>query len=217
MQTKMYDKQISETMEKPSTSDQINHRLMLTIHQDGLIDILAGLIIATFGMIPILDATGLNPGVRQVIFLSCYMVEVAGLLWIKRVITLPRTGMVILSRRTTTRLSVTMLIINCLIFLVFAGTYVLKLPVRDFLGSYQLSVSLGFIFFVLFSATGLLLKALRYYLALGSFLFAEYLFLHGKAAEHGIPLASFFSGGVIVFSGILLLIRFLKLYRIENE
>jgi hypothetical protein len=40
-----------------SPTKDINRRLLLTLHQDGLLDVLAGLIVATFGMIPILDET----------------------------------------------------------------------------------------------------------------------------------------------------------------
>ncbi len=220
MQTKMYNKLNTDLMKRTSPSREINQRLMLTIHQDGLLDILAGLIIATFGTIPLLDASGINPGVRQVIFLSCYLVEVVALLWLKRTVTLPRTGQVTLSRRTTTRLSVTMLIINGLIFLFFAGTYLFKLPVRHVLGSFQLSISLGMIFFILFSAAGWMLRATRFFfyaaLVLAAFILAEYLAIHGNLKDHGIPLASFFSGGVIVCTGVVQLVHFMNTYKIDN-
>ncbi len=48
-----------------SPTRDINRRLLLSLHQDGLLDILAGLIVATFGLIPILDETGMNTGIRR--------------------------------------------------------------------------------------------------------------------------------------------------------
>jgi hypothetical protein len=69
------------------------------------------------------------------------------------------------------------------------------------------------------SAAGILLRAIRYQLyALGVlvlFIVSEHLYLNGMAGEHGIPLASFISGGLIAGTGILLLARFIRRYRIE--
>jgi len=54
----------------------------MSIHQDGFYDILAGVIVIIFGLIPILDATGLTPGVRQVILLSIYGTSIFFILWL---------------------------------------------------------------------------------------------------------------------------------------
>jgi hypothetical protein len=194
---------------------------MLTIHQDGLLDVLAGMIIASFGMIPLLDGTGMNPGVRQVIYLSCYLLEIVGILLLKRAITLPRTGLVIMSREKKTKMSVIMLIINGLIFLLFAGAYLFKIPLWKLFGDYQLSIPLGLIFFILLSALAVMLRAGRYYvyalLVLITFVVSEHLSLKGVVTEHGIPLASFLSGGIIVLSGGIYLYRFLLKYKVEKE
>jgi hypothetical protein len=208
-------------MFRSTPSGEINRKLLMTIHQDGLLDVLAGLIIATFGMIPLLDSTGMNPGARQVIFLSCYVVEVVTIIFLKRSITLPRTGLVVLSRRTTTRISVILLILNTVIFLLFLFSYLLRLPLWKLFGSYQLSVPLGLVFLVMLSAAGALVKTVRYYfygiLVLAIFVGAEHLFLKGTVANHGIPLASFLSGGLIVLSGGIHLWRFLRKYQIDRE
>jgi hypothetical protein len=208
-------------MSRSTPIDEINRKLLMTIHQDGLLDVLAGLIIATFGMVPLLDSTGMSPGARQVIFLSCYVVEVLTIVFLKRSITLPRTGLVILSRRTSTRISVILLVVNILIFLLFLFSYLFRMPLWKLFGSYQLSVPLGLIFLVMLSAAGALVKAVRYYfygiLVLAMFVGAEHLFLIGKVENHGIPLASFLSGGLIVLSGGIHLRRFLRKYHIDRE
>ena len=199
-----------------SPSREINKRLLMSIHQDGFYDILAGAIVIIFGLIPILDATGLTPGVRQIILLSFYGISIFAILWLKRMVTLPRTGFVQLSKKTTSRMSVIMLIVNIVIFLVFAGVYVFDFPLWTHFGSYQLSVPLGLIFLILLSITGGLFKAPRFYLygilVLVSFIGFEHLFLKGWVAHHGIPMAAFVSGGIILLSGGVNLCAFIKRY-----
>ncbi|MEN8227619.1 MAG: hypothetical protein ABFS38_05645 [Bacteroidota bacterium] len=202
-----------------SPTRDINKRLLLTLHKDGLFDVLAGLIVLTFGLIPILDEAGLNPGVRQVIILSFYALSVLSVLWLKRRITLPRSGYVKLSKKTTSRISVVFLIVNVILFLIFAGIYVFDWPIWEFFGSYQLSVPLGLIFLLMFTVSGALLKAPRFHLygmlVLIAFLVFEHLFLRGGVAHHGIPLAAFISGGVIILSGCIHLFQFINTYRID--
>ncbi|MGW8316977.1 MAG: hypothetical protein ACWGNV_15375 [Bacteroidales bacterium] len=203
-------------MNQQTPSREIRRRLMLSIHQDGLLDILAGLIIATFGTIPLLDASGMNPGVRSVIFLSCYLLEVVVILWLKQVITLPRTGLVKLTRKTASKLAVTLLIINIILFLVFAGSYLFKIRPWDLFGSYRLSIMLGLAFMVPLTAAGLLLNAYRFtlygLLVLAVYMAGEYLYFKEVLGDHGIPAASFISGGTIVLTGGIYLYRFIHTY-----
>ena len=199
----------------------INRRLLFSIHQDGLMDILAGLIVLTFGLIPILDESGLNPGLRQVIFLTFYGLEVGTVIWLKHRITRPRTGLVVLSSRMRNRLSLILLGVNVLIFLVFAGAYIFDVPIWEYFGSYQLSVPLGLIFLIIFTVSGSLLKAPRFsYYGIGvmlGFIVGEHLFLKGLAPNHGIPLAGITLGSLIVASGVLQLIRFMRIYKLDNQ
>lgn len=208
-------------MKTPSESPtrEINKRLLLSIHQDGFFDMLAGLIIINFGWIPVLDASGMNPGVRQVILLSFYGLSIGIILWLKRRISTPRAGYVKLAKKTSSRISVILLIVNIALFVLFGGVYLLDLPLWSYFGSYQLSLPLGLIFMVLFSFSAGLLKAARFYLygilVLFSFIGSEHLFLKGLAVHHGIPLAAFLSGGIVFLSGCVFLIRFMRMYSAE--
>ena len=208
-------------MKTPSESPtrEINKRLLLSIHQDGFFDMLAGLIIINFGWVPILDETGIDPGLRQIILLSFYGLSIGIILWLKRRISTPRAGYVKLAKRTTSRISIIMLLVNIALFLIFAGVYVLDIPLWTYFGSYQLSIPLGLIFLVLFSFSGSLLKAVRFHLygiwVLFSFVGAEHLYLKGMTLHHGIPLAAFVSGGIIFGSGLLFLYNFLRAYPID--
>ncbi len=202
-----------------SPTRDINRRLLLSLHQDGLLDILAGLIVAIFGFIPILDETGLNAGVRQIIILSFYGISVFMILWLRRKIVIPRSGFMKLPRKTTARMSIIMLIINIILFLFFISLYLFDLPVRDYFGSYQMSIPLGLVFLLMFTVAGSLLKAARFYLygilVAIAFVVFEELFLKGYVSHHGIPLAAFISGGLIVGLGIVLLYRFIVKYKID--
>jgi len=204
-----------------SPSREVNRRLLISIHQDGFYDILAGLIVMNFGLIPILDATGINPGLRQIILLSIYGLSIVAIIWLKRRVTLPRTGFVQLSKKTTSRISTIMLIVNVVIFLVFAGSYVLDISFWNHFGSYQLSIPLGLIFLIMLSFTGALFKAPRFYLygilVLGSFVGFEHLFLKGVVADHGIPWACSISGGIMLLSGMVKLYEFFRRYRVDYD
>lgn len=202
-----------------SPTREINKRLLLSIHQDGFFDMLAGLIVINFGCIPILDASGLNPGVRQVILLSFYGLTIGIIWWLKRRIVTPRAGYVKLAKKTTSRISVILLIVNIVLFVLFGGVYLLDIPLWSYFGSYQLSLPLGLLFMVMFSFSAGLLKATRFYLygllVLFSFVGSEHLYLKGLAVHHGIPLAAFFSGGIVFLSGCIFLIRFMRMYSAE--
>lgn len=208
-------------LDPTSPTRDINKRLLLSIHQDGLLDILAGLIVITFGIIPLLDASGLGAGLRQVIFLSLYGIEVFGIMMLKKKISTPRLGMVIISRNKSRKYSLIMLMINLSLFLFFVASYLFDLNILDLLGQYQLSIMLGLIFMLLLSVSGAMLRAPRYaiygLIIFICFVGSEHLFLEAKTAHHGIPLAALISGGLMVLSGSYLLMRFIQDYRIDNQ
>ena len=199
-----------------SPSREVQKRLLMTIHEDGCYDMLAGLIVINFALIPILDSAGLHPGVRQIMLLCFYGLSIGAILWLKRRVTLPRTGYVQLSRKTTSRISLIMLMVNLVIFLIFAATYLFDLALWTNLTSYQLSVPIGLIFLILLSFTGGLLKAPRFYLygilVLISFIAFEHLYLKGVVAHHGIPWAGFVSGGILLLIGVLRLGAYKRRY-----
>ena len=200
---------------------EINRRLLLTLHQDGLFDILGGIIVIAFGLVPVLDETGLTPGLRQVIILLFYGLGVGSIFWLKQTITLPRTGFVRLLKRTSNRMSLVLLLFNVALFLLFAITFAFKIPLWELFGSYQLSVPLGMIFLIMLTVSGALLRAPRFYLygilVFVSFVFFEHLTLKGIVTNHGIPAAAFTSGGFILGTGIIILIRFIKKYKLDIQ
>ena len=204
-----------------SPTRHINKRLLLTLHQDGLLDILAGLIVITFGIIPLLDESGLGAGWRQVIFLSLYGIEVFGFLTLKKRICTPRIGMVILSRKKRRKLSLILLAFNLALFFFFIASYIFDLKIAEHLGKYQLSMMLGLTFMILLSVSGAMLNAGRFavygVIVFISFVGSEHLFLENRILHHGIPLATLISGGLMVLYGTYLLRRYIREYKIENQ
>ena len=203
-----------------SPSRHINKRLLLSLHQDGLLDILAGLIVITFGIIPLLDASGMGAGWRQVIFLSLYGIEVGGILMLKKRITLPRSGMVVISRKVRRKISLILLAANLSVFLFVIANYLFDL-IGDLFGQYQLSILLGLIFMLMLTVSGIMMSASRYslygLLVFACFMFSEYLFWEGKTIHHGIPLAALVSGGIMVVTGTFLLRKFIRDYKPDNQ
>lgn len=199
----------------------INRNLQLFLQQDGLFDILAGLIIITFGVIPLLDESGMGVGLRQIIFLVFYGIEVSLFLWLKRRISLPRSGQAVPPGRKRRRLSLILLLLNVAILIFLLANYGFDLIITNLLGQYQLSIMLGMIFLLVLSIVGAMLKAPRYFgysiLVFACFVGSEYLFYNGLSMHHGIPLAAAVSGGIIICVGLLYLLRFIKTYNSESH
>lgn len=203
-----------------SPTRDINRRIMLNLHQDGLLDMLAGFIIIIFGLIPVLDGTGMGAVARQVIILGLFFLGVMAIIWLKRRITFPRAGMVEMAHERKRKISLILLIVNVIIFLVFASAYAFDLSIFEIFGPYQLSVLLGLVFLIVFTVSAALIHAIRFYgyglVTFISFILFEHLFLKDLVAHHGIPAAAMLSGGLFILTGVVLLAKFLKKYRTDS-
>lgn len=204
-----------------SPTKQINKRLLLSLHQDGLLDVLAGLIVITFCIIPLLDESGMGAGLRQVVFLSLYGIELGGVLMLKKRITLPRAGLVHISRSSRRKISLILLLLNLGVFSFFVANYVFDLGFSDLLGPLQLSILLGLAFMLMLSVSGVMIRAPRFllygFLVFLCFVGSEHLFLEGKLPHHGIPFAGMISGGIMITTGLWLLMIFMRNYKPDNQ
>ena len=204
-------------MNSPTTPREINRRIFLNLHQDGILDMLGGSIVLTFGLIPILDSTPMGPGLRQVLLLGIYFIEILAVILLKNHITFPRAGRVIMRPEKRKALSLTFLIVNIALFLLLAGSSLAGWSPADRLGQFRLPVLLGSLFLLLFSVSGVLLKAARFHayglLVLGAYLLSGFLYSRGFGTNDGIPAAAFSSGGIILFCGATLFILFLRKYK----
>jgi len=208
-------------MQPTSTAREVNRRLLLSLHQDGVPDLLAGILVADFGLIPVLDDTGLSPGLRQVILLSVYFLQLGILILVRKHITQPRAGTVVLKKNRRNRMATTFLLANVTLFLTLIGLYIFRDNNREFMENYGLSLTIGGIYMVLLTTAGLVFRAARFYLyslLVGAAYFsAGYLHMQDKVADYGIPIAAFLSGGLIFVAGTWLLIRFLGGHPIERS
>lgn len=204
-------------MTNPSVSQHIRKRLMLNFHRDGLIDILGGMIVVTFGTVPLLDETGMHPGIRQMLLFAMFGAEAGLFLLLKRVITQPRAGRIRLLKQQARRIWVSLLVLNLfLLVFVLAGSLT-SLPILGFAAEYQLSVSLGLIFLGMFTMVAAILRVNRFYLygilVITSFMWMEHLFFRGALSHHGIPAACLITGATMSATGGILLARFIWNHR----
>ncbi len=201
----------------PSVSQHIRQRLMLNFHRDGLIDILGGMIVITFGTVPLLDETGMHPWIRQMILFIMFGLEAGLFILLKRAITQPRAGRIRLLRNEARKIWISLLVLNLVLLAFFLAGSLTDLPLLDFAAEYQLSVSLGLIFLGMFTMVAVILRVNRFYLygilVTILFLWMEHLFLLGNLNHHGIPAACLLSGGAMVATGGLLLARFIRIHR----
>jgi len=199
---------------QPSVKKQMDRRLLMSLHQDGLLDVLAGAIVGIFGLIPILDATGMSPLWRQVIYLSVYALIIVLVLLAKQRLILPRAGSVRLKSSKRKGMAMVLLALNMLVFFFFVMSYFFELRLWSHMENFRLSLSLGGVFLLMYSSAAWLLRAPRFalysLLTFALFVWAEFLYFKGYTAHHGIPLAAFSSGGLMCLTGGYYLAVFLK-------
>jgi len=202
-------------MKNQSVSSEVRRQLMLRTSEDGTFDMLAGLILITFGFVPILDNVGLQPGFRQIILFGFYIIEIFGIVILKRAVVWPRTGYFELTKKHKSRIGIILLAINIVLFLGIVGLLLLRRD-QDYIIKYTLSLSLGTLFLVMLSAVAAIFRSYRFYIyALmvpALMIFSEYLYHRDLLREFGLPFSANLSGSIMVITGIVLLIRFLKKY-----
>jgi len=198
----------------------IQKNLLYKSSEDGSYDIFAGLIILTFGFVPILDESGMSPVVRQIILFGAYILEITAILLLKRRITWPRLGYFVLTKKYRTKLGTILLFVNILIFLMFVTLYLFRVKLDLEFTTYALSLPLGVAFMLMLSLAGIILGSVRFYLygivVLGFLMEGENLYHAGYLENFGLPAAAISSGSILLFSGLLVLFRFLKRYPLEK-
>jgi len=198
---------------------EIEKKAWTSYFQDGLWDILLGLILLNFGIAPFIEEiTGVNYLVGYIIIL--FLAEIiffAG----KKYITIPRMGKVKFSNiRRTKRLKVSIVLgISVLLgFIIFLLTVTKNIPVIS-------EIPLGALVFginaiIVFSAMAYLLDFPRLYLYgiffAASIVLVEFSYNYvGANYDNLIGFGLF--GGIITIIGLAYLYRFLKKYPLPNQ
>lgn len=208
-------------MANQSVAKEIRRQLMLRTSEEGTFDILAGLILLTFGFLPVLDNAGLHPGIGQVLLFGFYMLEIFGIIILKRTIVWPRTGYFELIQKHKSGIGITLLVVNIILFLGIIGFQIFAREWFSATMQYSLSLALGTLFLVMLSAVGAIFGSYRFYIyALvvpAVMIISEYLYHRDLLREHGLPFAAILSGSVMIITGLVLLLRFLKKYPVDRS
>jgi hypothetical protein len=197
-------------MSENFTPKELRRQVYLYYSEDGLVDLAIGLVITGFG---VLLLAGL-PALVGILGLIPLLIWYFG----KQLLTLPRVGSLQPDRAMSTRflgITYTLVIVGAVLFLL-----ILIRPDTgaSFLEVYSLTL-FGLVLGLVISALGFLMKTNRYYLY-GLLVFLSItlgeLLNRSITAVDWFLLAVIFSGGIILFAGVIVLVRFLKKYPIVS-
>lgn len=197
-------------------SNQINlkeaeRKAFRTSFDDGLWDIFLGCFFLMFAIAPLLSEY-LGDFWSSAVFLPFWALAYLAIHLVRVHIVTPRAGLVKFGPARQTRLvkfTIIMLVINLLAVVlgVLALVTFARIPGQAYL------IIVGIILLVGFSLSAYFLDFTRLYLY-GLLVFlapltGEWLFAHGYAAHHGLPVAFGLVSGVMILTGVVVFIRFL--------
>jgi hypothetical protein len=178
---------------------------------DGIVEIIAGLPVLSFGLGMIFDAS---------LFFILTGLPVALFLPLKRAITIPRLGYVKFSPERQRKIS------KSLVLMFVAGSISLLLGIavfvgfqgevfnfRDFMMEYGLLV-FGVVMASAFALVAIFFESTRFF-GYGALVFGAWLVSYLLDIEPGVPVS--IAGGVIALIGVGLLVRFLVQYPLPKE
>jgi hypothetical protein len=182
------------------------------IFQDGLWDILIGCFLLQFSIGPFLSPM-LGDFWSSVVFLPFYALAYLVIWWVKKHVVAPRVGVVKFGQWRVTR----MVRFNVIVFL--ALTFALVLGVLSFvqfdsIPGWVHAARFSLIFLIAFCVAAYFLDFTRLYiygvLIALSPLIGEMLYVYLNASHHGFPITFGITAGLIILTGVVLFVRFLK-------
>jgi len=185
---------------------EIERQVYLSYSEDGLIDIAIGVVIAGWGLMLIQEPKGLI-GLLGLLGLGIWYMG-------KRLITIPRIGIIEPSQKMERRLTNMAVFLVVLGLLIFAGILVMRsIGVMEF-SNYSLAI-VGLVLAGGVAALAFLLNTSRMYLYAAiifvSFAGGEILAQYITSVD-AFALAVIAGGGLILIAGIMVLVRFLRKY-----
>lgn len=187
--------------------------------QDGLWDIMLGLIILALGVIPLLTELKLGDFWSSMLLIPFYLFGYFIFTQGKRRFTIPRMGMIKFGpMRKKKRRKIILFLMAALLIGLLAGVIFLKiilmadwLPVAFLMVLIFVSFNLG-AHYLDFSRLTVYGAILTLFVPLG-----EILFRKGFLSHHGFPMIFGTSGILMIVTGIVLFIRFLRKYPLPTE
>ena len=185
---------------------EIERQVYLSYSEDGLVDIAIGTVITAWGLMLIMEPTGLI-GLLGLLGLGIWYIG-------KRLITIPRIGVIEPSPKMERRLSNLAVFLVGLGIVVFVGILLSRAAGSLVISDYSLAI-LGLVLAVGVAILAYLLNATRIYI------YAVILFVSFTGGEilaksiiafDAFALSVILGGGLIVLSGIVVLVRFVRKY-----
>jgi hypothetical protein len=197
---------------------QAERKVFATSYADGLWDIFLGCFILEFAIAPLLS-NRLGDFWSSAIFLPFWGLVFIVIWLVRKVVVKPRLGLVVFGKARRTRLlkfNIVMLIVNgfMLIFGILAALYFRALP------GWLLAIIFGLGLLVGFSLTAYFLSFLRLYIY--GILVAlcppvgEWLYINWNASHHGFPITFGFMTGIMILTGLVIFIHFLRTTPVPN-
>ena len=185
---------------------EIERQVFLSYSEDGLVDIAIGVVIAAWGLMLIQEPTGLI-GLLGLLGMGIWYIG-------KRIITFPRIGVIEPSPKMERRLTNLGLFLIVLGLVAFVGILLTRASGSTMIGDYSLGI-LGLVLAAGVALLAYLLNAARLYI------YAFILFLSFAGGEilaktvttfDAFALSVIVGGGLILLSGIVVLVRFIRKY-----
>jgi len=200
--------------------------VQLTNYEDGLWDILLGLVMLLLSIYPITREL-LGPELNLVLFLVALAILVIGLSAARRYISTPRLGYAKQRRTPTTKLLVALttglvlLTLGCVIATLLSPGWIPQISsssTASWISDLAVEIAVMFAMVGLFSLLGYLFGVTRLFvygwLLGGAYLLSVALTM-GQDVSFNLPLA--IASGIIIGTGIVLLVRFIRKYPILME
>lgn len=185
---------------------EIERQVYLSYSEDGLVDIAIGVVITAWGLMLTQEPTGLI-GLLALLGLGIWYVG-------KRLITIPRIGVIEPGPKMERRLT-SLAVFLVVLGLVVLGGILLSRAVGSFgIGDYSLAI-VGLVLAVGVALLAYLLNAARFYgyavILFASFAGGEILAKYVTAFD-AFALSVIIGGGLILVSGLVVLVRFMRKY-----
>jgi hypothetical protein len=198
-------------MSQSSNLQEAERRVFRSVFQDGLWDVFLGCFVLLFALAPLLSRS-LGDFWSSAVFLPFWGLIALAIRLLRKHVIAPRLGVVRFGQARKKRLvkfSMVMLMVNtAALILGIVAAALAKVAGQ------VMPIVLGLIFLVGLSATAYLLDFRRLYaygllLALSPII-GEWLYTHQNVAHHGFPVAFGITAGIMILTGIAILVQFLR-------
>jgi len=197
---------------------QTEQKAFNTVFEHGLWDIFIGCLIVQFAVAPLLSKR-IGDFWSSAVFIPFWALAFVVVLLVRKHIIRPRIGVVTFRphrKKKLTRLLSIMLVVNLLAMLL--GLFLAwKAPVSS---GWLHTLLLGMIVLVLSSIAAYYLRIPRFFiygvLFLLSLTIGEWLYTQYRIANHGFPITCGITAGIVILTGLVYLLRFLRKYPLQD-